>query len=79
MCEGDVVLVQETGAIRGAWSLAEVVEALPGSDGNVRDVKIRYKPTSADIKYSGVKDIVINRSVHRLVLLLPVEQRNDSS
>ena len=26
LCEGDVVMVQETGAIRGAWRLAEVVE-----------------------------------------------------
>jgi hypothetical protein len=40
---GDVVLVQDSNNKRGQWQLAHIVEATPGMDGKVRDVKIRYK------------------------------------
>ena len=75
LCKGDIVIVQETSSIRGTWKLAEVLQADPGKDGNVRDVTIRYKPTYLDKGYSGAKDITINRPVHKLVLILPIEQR----
>lgn len=40
---GDVVLIQDSNAIRGHWKLAQVTKAEPGKDGNVRDVELRYK------------------------------------
>jgi hypothetical protein len=36
---GDVVLLQDSNNIRGQWKLAQIVEATPGMDGKVRDVK----------------------------------------
>ena len=41
LCIGDVVLVQDKSSLRGEWKLAEVYSAIPGSDGNVRDVVLR--------------------------------------
>ena len=40
---GDIVLVQENNLVKGAWKMAEVAAAVPGSDGLVRDVTLRYK------------------------------------
>ena len=71
VCVGDIVLLQDTNAIRGNWQLAEVCEAIPGCDGKVRNAKVRYKTLSVTKDYTGTKDVVINRSVHRLVLVLP--------
>lgn len=75
MKKGDVVLVQDSDLIRGNWKLAQVFEAEPGRDGKVRDVVLRYKPSSCNNQYDGKKDRLVNRSVHRLVLLLPVEEQ----
>ena len=75
LCEGDVVLVQDSNAIRGTWRLAQVSEAHKGRDGKVRTVTLCYKHQSPNKGYTGVQDSKINRSVHRLVLLLPIEEQ----
>ena len=75
VCVGDIVLLQDSNSIRGKWLLAEVCEGEPGSDGKVRDVKIRYKTLSDAKDYEGSKDMIINRSVHKLILILPVDQK----
>ena len=72
---GDVVLVQDGGAFRGDWRLAQVNEAEPGKDGRVRDVTIRYKSKTRGKGYSGQRDILIKRSVHKLAVLLPIEEQ----
>ena len=72
---GDVVLVQDSNAIRGHWKMAEVIEAVPGSDNLVRDVTIRYKAQGPGGTYKGSKDETVKRSVHRLVILLPKEEQ----
>ena len=64
MVEKDVVLVREN-SHRNEWPLAVVERVLPSSDGMVRKVFLRLKPTE-----SGVVRIV-ERSVHDLVLLVP--------
>ena len=72
---GDVVLVQDSNAVRGHWRMGEVVSVIPGRDTMIRDVRIRYKLTNDDTSYKGSKDRFMNRSVHRLVVLLPAEER----
>ncbi|XP_062600981.1 uncharacterized protein LOC134262620 [Saccostrea cucullata] len=72
---GDIVLVQDSNNVRGQWKLAQVSEANPGSDGKVRDVKLRYKNLNQDPKYCGCPDTVVCRSVRRLVAILPVEEQ----
>jgi hypothetical protein len=72
--QGDLVLVQDTNLIRGKWKLAQVAHAEPGTDVNVRDVTVRYKNIGPGAKYDGCTDTVICRSLHRLVVILPVDK-----
>ena len=71
---GDVVLVQDSNAIRGQWRMAQVTDAKPGKDSKVRDVELRYKIQTPGTAYHGQDDIKIRRSVHRIVVILPVEE-----
>lgn len=75
MQPGDIALVQDSNAVRGSWKMAEIIKAEPGRDGRVRDVTIRYKTQKTGDKYDGQVDILVNRSVHRLVVILPVDER----
>ena len=75
MSIGDVVLVQDANAVRGHWRMGEVCSVTSGRDSLVRDVRIRYKVLSDDKSYKGAKDRFMTRSVHRLVVLLPFEER----
>ena len=57
--------------------MAEVMDTVPTSDGKVRDVTLRYKAqTGKSNKYNGSPDVIIKRSVHRLVLLQEAEDEN---
>ena len=55
--------------------MAEVIEAVPGKDNKVRDVLLRYKAQHKGKEYKGQPDIQLKRSVHKLVVILPVEER----
>ena len=79
LSEGDVVLVQDTNSLRGQWKLAEVHTVEPSNDGKVRDVVLRYKNHVDGTSYNGSKDLYIKRSVHRLVVVVPVDERTDRS
>ena len=72
---GDVVLVQDSNAVRGTWKLAQVIMAEPGRDGIVREVDLRYKVVKEGKSYDGVTDKIMSRSVHRLIVLLPKEDQ----
>ena len=72
--EGDVVLVQDSDLIRGNWKLAQVQRAKPDRDGKVRDVVLRHKISTPGSMCDG-KNRLINRSAHRLVLPLPIEEQ----
>ena len=72
---GDVVLVQDSNSVRGAWKLAQVIRAQPGRDGTVRDVDLRYKMIREGKGYNGDADKIMSRSVHTLVVLLPIEEQ----
>lgn len=71
---GDVVLIQDKDAVKGQWKLAQVKSVEPIRDGKVRDVKIRYKIQKLGKEYTGQEDVSVSRSVHRLVVLLPIEE-----
>ena len=78
VCEGDIVIIQDANSIRGHWKLAQVVATEASRDGKVRNVTLRYKPQRSGNNYVGQRDICIKRSVHRLNVLLPIEEINDS-
>ncbi|XP_071525744.1 uncharacterized protein [Panulirus ornatus] len=73
---GDLVLFQDSNVVRGNWKFAEVTVAEKGKDGRVRDVTLRYKPKKSGVEYKGEKDIFVKKSAHRIVVILPVEERN---
>ena len=73
--KGDIVLVNDQNVLRGEWKLAQVVEGILGKDGKTRDVLLRYKINEPGKRYVGQRDIQVTRSVHRLVVILPVEEK----
>ena len=75
---GDIVLIQDSNQIRGQWKLGKVCEVFPGEDGRVRKVQVSYKnpkPGEPPHKYTGRGYVTVERSVNRLVLLLPVDEK----
>ena len=72
---GDIVLVQDKDAFKGVWKLAQVAKTVYGSDDMVRNVSLRYKLNKSGSKYTGQSDSFINRSVHGLVIILPIEEQ----
>ena len=81
---GDVVIIKEMNPGKGIladgyWQMAIVDEAIPGKDGYIRDVTLKYKNLKPGKSYEGSLDIFIKRSVHNLVLILSVEEQTDCS
>ncbi|XP_068203602.1 uncharacterized protein [Palaemon carinicauda] len=74
---GGIVLVRENNIVKGAWKMAKVAVAVPGSDGHARDVTLRYKVHKQVTQYKGQIDMLIKRSAHKLIVLLPVEERGE--
>ena len=73
--KGDIVLVNDQNVLRGEWKIAQVVEGIQGRDGKTRDVLLRYKINESGKRYVGQRDMQMTRSVHRLVVILPVEEQ----
>ena len=70
---GDIVLVQDSHAIRGSWKLARVNKIYTDKDGLVRNCCIQYKPANVDSSVNkGL--VTIQRPVQRLVVVLPTEE-----
>ena len=82
---GDVVLVQYEGKCRPAtYRLAVVIEVEVDADGLVRTVSVEYSlltelPFSERLEYKGITKKRLKVPVQRLVLVLPVEERNEDS
>jgi len=64
--KGDVVLVQDSNAVRGKWKMALVKEPLFSEDSKVRKVKLTYRTVEG-----GEQEV--ERPVQRLILLVPVD------
>ena len=69
--EGDVVLIQDSNALRGDWRIGIVTEAHPSHDNKVRRVTVSYKNRCQgdSAKYTAI----VERAVHRLIVLVPVD------
>ncbi|XP_067951010.1 uncharacterized protein [Watersipora subatra] len=75
---GDIVLVSDSNALRSQYHLAEVIKTYPDKKGLVRRADLRYRSysTGKSMKtYTGGASVVITRSVHRLALVVPVEEQ----
>ena len=72
---GDVVLMKMESKLSNTYKLAVVKEATPGPDGLVRKVDLSYKNVDEGPVYhrKGYKEKVTERSVHNLVVVLPVD------
>ena len=74
---GDVVISKESEGPRGRWPLARVVQVLPSEDGRIRKVKILIADETLDGKGKRIKSpSLLDRPVHKLVLLLSVDDPN---
>ena len=64
---GDVVLVQDSNALRGEWRMAIVSKADPSEDKMVRKVEVTYK--------NGQTPTTVSRAVQKLIVLVPNENK----
>ena len=79
--QGDIVLIQDSNQVRGQWKLGRVSEVFSGEDGKVRKVQVVYKnpkPGEPLQKYSGRGYVTVERSVNRLVLVVPVDEKDSN-
>ena len=63
--KGDVVLIEDANAIRGIWKMGIITEAIMSQDGKVRRAKVAYKNNG---------ELVVERPVQKLIVLVPVDQ-----
>ena len=82
LCVGDVVLIRYEGKLsQGTYRLGVVCEVEKSPDGLVRTVTVEYSllaelPEAERYLYKGITKKRIRVPVQRLVLILPVEERN---
>lgn len=77
---GDVVLVADRNTLRGDYRLGIVRQVFPDKSGRVRRVTLSYKnyKVGESLQYTGSNDTIVTRSVHRLALLVPVDDNNQN-
>ena len=66
---GDVVLVQDSNALRGEWRMAIVSKADPSEDKMVRKVEVTYK--------NGQTPTTVSQAVQKLIVLVPNENKTN--
>ncbi|XP_023815989.1 uncharacterized protein LOC111948234 [Oryzias latipes] len=69
----DIVLLQDECVPRNQWKLARVIEVIPGADGKVRRVKLLLGDSTEDKGGTRTNKTVLERPVHKTVLLLEAE------
>ena len=63
---GDVVMIQDSNAVRGNWKLGVITRILESKDGRVRNVEVRYK--------NNQTEVLVRRPVQRLIVIVPAEE-----
>ena len=66
--KGDVVLVEDSNALRGNWTIGRVKQCYPGRERLVRDVEVEIVQTN------GAKTTV-SRPIQKLSSLVPIEEQ----
>ena len=64
VAKGDIVLIEDSNAIRGVWKMGIITEAMVSLDGRVRRVQVAY---------GEKRNTVIERPVQKLIVLIPVD------
>ena len=75
---GDVMIVADLNVLKGEYRLGRVTQVFPSADGSVRRARVSYKRYKVGEKlreYRGASDVDVERSVQKLVLLVPVEDQ----
>ena len=67
LCEGDVVLMQDSNLVRGKWRMALVKQPILSEDNRVRRAMVSYKSDKNT-------EIVVQRPVQKLILLVPAKE-----
>ena len=75
LCVGDLVMICESTQIKAKYKLGLIETVNTSADGCVRSATIKYTNISGDGRVSYVR---VQRSVQRLVLILPVEEHQTS-
>ena len=70
---GDIVILQDTNAVRGNWRLGKICEVHTSSDGTVRRVTVEYKNTDDTSDYNGRPWVNVELAIQRLIVVLPAE------
>ena len=52
----DIVMVEDQNAMRGKWRIGKIIEVFPGSDGRVRNVKVK---TASGVYYRPITKIAV--------------------
>ena len=75
----DVVLIQDANSLREQWTMGRVRKVFAGADGRVRRCEVSYfVPPQDKDKYVACKTFEII-SIHKLVVLISLNESNESS
>ena len=69
---GDVVLVNEDGALVGEYKLGQVIDVKASKDGLIRSAKIQCVSRTTDDK---ITKTVLERPIHKLCIIVPKEEQ----
>ena len=67
---GDVVMMQDSNAIRGEWKLGKISKVEGDKNGVVRKCEVQYKP-KVDVDNTNKKYVTLKRLVQRLIVIVP--------
>ena len=76
---GDIHLMRDSYAFRGEWKLCNVYKMFPDAKKKVRNVKLRMKPRQGgSTKYVPTVDVIVKKHAEDLIVLVPIEEREES-
>ena len=72
---GDVVMLQDSNAVRGEREMAKISDVESDNDGVVRKCEVQYRQRTEDGSYSK-KFTSLKRAVQRLIVVAPVNDED---